>query len=177
MLYHQLTQEERYMISSGSALRLGVREIARQINRSPSTVSRELRRNATTSDDRYRAEKAHSYAIARRRRARRGSHFSRPILAEVDRALRRHWSPEQVVGAFKAQGRVVPSHETIYRRIRRDKRRGGTLYRYTRIMSKIGRKRYRSRPARGVLLGKRHISERPAIVESRKQFGHWEADT
>jgi len=177
MLYHQLTQEERYMISSGSALRLGVREIARQINRSPSTVSRELRRNATTSDDRYRAEKAHSYAIARRRRARRGSHFSRPILAEVDRALRRHWSPEQVVGAFKAQGRIVPSHETIYRRIRRDKRRGGTLYRYTRIMSKIGRKRYRSRPARGVLLGKRHISERPAIVESRKQFGHWEADT
>jgi IS30 family transposase len=63
MLHHQLTQEERYLISAGSALQRGVREIARQLNRAPSTVSREMRRNATTSDQRYRAEKAHSYAL------------------------------------------------------------------------------------------------------------------
>jgi IS30 family transposase len=44
-------------------------------------------------------------------------------------------------------------------------------------MSKVGRKRYRSRPARGVLLGKPHISERPAAVEERLQLGHWEGDT
>jgi transposase, IS30 family len=44
-------------------------------------------------------------------------------------------------------------------------------------MSKVGRKRYRSRPARGVLLGKPHISTRPAVVESRLQRGHWEGGT
>jgi transposase, IS30 family len=177
MTYHQLTQEERYLISAGSALRQGVREIARQLNRSPSTISREIRRNATTSDQRYRAEKAHSYAVARRRRCRRGSHFSESMFRHIDELLRQRWSPEQIVGTFRSRNRPVPSHETIYKRIRRDKIRGGTLYRFTRIMSKMGRKRRGSRPARGVLLGKRHISERPAVVESREQFGHWEADT
>ncbi len=177
MMYHQLTQEERYLISAASALRRGVREIARALNRSASTISREIRRNATTADRRYRAEKAHSYAVARRRRSRRGSHFSAAVMRSVERALRRRLSPEQIVGSFRSEGRTVPSHETIYRHIRRDKQRGGTLYRCTRIMSKIGRKRYRSRPARGVLLGKRHISERPAVIQTRRRVGDWEADT
>lgn len=177
MAYHQLTQEERYLISAASALRRGIREIAREMNRSPGTISREIRRNATRGDRRYRAEKAHSYAVARRRRARRGSQFNESVYQEVNAALRQRWSPEQIVGLLQSQGRVVPSHETIYRHIRRDKLRGGTLYRSTRIMSKVGRKRYRSRPARGVLLGKRHISERPPSIETRRRLGHWEADT
>lgn len=177
MAYHQLTQEERYLISAATALRRGIREIARDMNRSPGTISREIRRNATTGDRRYRAEKAHSYAVARRRRARRGSQFGEAIYREVDAALRQRLSPEQIVGLLRSQRREVPSHETIYRHIRRDKLRGGTLYRSTRIMSKMGRKRYRSRPARGVLLGKRHISERPASVDTRRRLGHWEADT
>jgi IS30 family transposase len=177
MAYHQLTQEERYLISAASALRHGVREIAGQLNRSPATISREIRRNASAGDRRYRAERAHSYAVARRRRARRGSQFSESVYRDVDDALRQRWSPEQIVGLLRSQGRIVPSLETIYRHIRRDKLRGGTLFRSTRIMSKMGRKRYRSRPARGVLLGKRHISERPPAVESRRRLGHWEADT
>jgi IS30 family transposase len=44
-------------------------------------------------------------------------------------------------------------------------------------MSKVGRKRYRSRPTRGVLLGKRHISERAAIVDQRGRLSDWEIDT
>ena len=88
----------------------------------------------------------------------------------------KRWSPDQIVGHFRAKGEIVPSHERIYRRLRHDKRQGGTLCRHTRIMSKVGRKRYRSRPARGVLLGKPHISTRPAGVESRMQRGHWEGD-
>ncbi len=86
-------------------------------------------------------------------------------------ALRRRWSPEQIVGAFRAEGKAVPSHETLYRRLRGDRRGGGTLHRYTRIMSQVGRKRYRSRATRGVLLGKQHISEPAAIVERRGRIG------
>jgi IS30 family transposase len=69
------------------------------------------------------------------------------------------------------------SHETIYRRIRWDKRAGGDLWRHTRIMSKFGRKRYRSHDSRGVLPGKRSIAERPAEVDARRRRGHWEGDT
>ena len=177
MTYHQLTQEERYLISSGVRLKRSQRELAKLLGRSPSTISRELRRNATTHDGLYRAAKAHSYALGRRRRSRRGPQFSHQVFNQVDAAVRQRWSPEQIVGLLRAQGQLVPSHETIYRRLRRDKRSGGTLWRFTRILSKMGRKRYRSRPARGVLLGKRHISERPAIVQSRGRIGDWEADT
>lgn len=177
MTYHQLTQEERYLIAGGLRLVRSRRELAEELGRSASTVSREIRRNATAHDGAYRGEKAHSYAVARRRRCRRGPQFSEAVLEQVDGALRERWSPEQIVGTFRMEGKEVPSHETIYRRLRRDKRSGGTLYRYTRIMSKVGRKRYRSRPTRGVLLGKRHITERPAIVDQRGRLGDWEADT
>jgi len=177
MVYHQLTQEERYLIGDGQRWKHNQRELAQDLGRSSSTVSRELRRNATTHDGGYRAEKAQSYAVARRRRSRRGPQFTEAVLQQVDAALRRRLSPEQIVGAFRAAGKTVPSHETIYRRLRRDKLNGGTLFRNTRIMSKFGRKRYRSRPTRGVLLGKRHISERARIVETRGRLGDWEADT
>lgn len=177
MTYHQLTQEERYTISRNKALGMSGRQLAIITGRAASTISRELRRNATTGDGVYRAEKANSYAVARRRRCRRGTHFSEAVLQEVDAGLRRRLSPEQIVGLFAIQARNGPSRETIYRRIRRDKIKGGSLVRYTRIMSKIGRKRRGSRPARGVLHGKRHISERPDYVNQRLRFGDWEGDT
>src|SRR5437868_8495275 len=177
MAYHQLTQEERYLISA--QLRCGscLAEIARLLGRHRSTITRELRRNATHHDGKYRAEKAHSYATARRRRCRRRARFSAADMAQVARLLRRKWSAEQVSGVLKKRGTLRISHETIYRRIRWDKRVGGDLWRHTRIMSKFGRKRYRSHDSRGVLPGKRSIAERPAEVEARQQLGHWEGDT
>ena len=177
MAYHQLTREERYLIAWFLRFRLSLRAIAEALERSPSTISREVRRNATPLDGAYRTEKADSYAVARRRRSRRGSQYSAAVFAEVDAAIRERWSPEQIVGQFRAAGKVVPSHETIYRRLRKDKRQNGSLFRFTRILSKFGRKKYRSRPTRGVLLGKRHIRERAEIVERRGRIGDWELDT
>nr|WP_228550784.1 IS30 family transposase [Endozoicomonas sp. OPT23] len=66
---------------------------------------------------------------------------------------------------------------TIYRYIWRDKHAGGNLWTYLRGSHKKRRKRYRSKDSRGWVSGKRHISERPASVETRKQKGHWEIDT
>src|SRR5580765_327073 len=98
MAYHQLTQQERYLISNGVRLSRTLRELAELLGRSPSTLSRELRRNATAHDGRYRAAKAHSYAVARRRRSRRGAQFSDQVLSQVDAAVRRRLSAEQIVG-------------------------------------------------------------------------------
>ena len=50
MTYHRLTQEERYLISGGLRLVLSQRELAEELGRAPSTVSREIRRNATAHD-------------------------------------------------------------------------------------------------------------------------------
>src|SRR6185295_8582967 len=76
MAYHQLTREERYLIASGLLLNLTLRDLATLLGRAPSTVSREVCRNATTHDGAYRTEKANSYAVARRKRSRRGSRYS-----------------------------------------------------------------------------------------------------
>jgi transposase, IS30 family len=177
MLYHQLTQEERYLITAQLTCGHTLAHIARSIGCDRSTISRELRRNATHHDGDYRAEKAHSYAVARRRRCRRRPRFSAVDMALVARLLRRKWSAEQISGVLRKRGTLSISHETIYRRIRWDKRAGGDLWRHTRIMSKFGRKRYRSHDSRGVLPGKRSIAQRPVEVERRQQIGHWEGDT
>src|SRR5437763_11901552 len=177
MTYHQLTQEERYAITAQLMCGRSQTQIAALLGRDRSTISRELRRNRTHHDGKYRAEKAHSYAVARRRRCRRRPHFSVQDMALVARLLRRKWSAEQIVGVLRKHGTLRISHETIYRRIRWDKRAGGDLWRHTRIMSKFGRKRYRSHDSRGVLPGKRPIGERPAEAERRQHIGHWEGDT
>src|SRR5947207_6464953 len=177
MAYHQLTQEERYLITAQLICGQSPARIARLLERHRSTVTRELCRNATHHDGKYRAEKAHSYATARRRRCRRRARFSAADMAQVARLLRRKWSAEQVSGVLKKCGTLRISYETIDRRIRWDKKTGGDLWRHTRIMSKFGRKRYRSHDSRGVLPGKRPIGDRPAEVEARRRIGHWEGDT
>lgn len=69
------------------------------------------------------------------------------------------------------------SHESIYKHIWTDKAHGGYLYTHLRCSQKRRRKRYGRNDSRGRLAGKRHISERPAEIEERSTFGHWEIDT
>ena len=175
--YHQLSQQERYTITSLLISRRSDAEIARALQRSPSTICRELTRNRTHHDSNYRAELAHSYATARRRRERRGWHFTAQQWQQVIVLLQEKWSPEQISNYLKRHGDFTISHETIYKYILWDKKGGGTLFQHLRIMPKARRKRYNSRDSRGILPGKRHISMRPSHVETRKQLGHWEADT
>ena len=71
-------------------------------------------------------------------------------------------------------------HETIYRQIRRDKQAGGDLWRHTRILSKFGRKRYRSHDSRGVLPGKLRIpaklTDESDDVDRVVSCGAWRSD-
>ncbi|WP_319563014.1 IS30 family transposase [Marispirochaeta sp.] len=157
--YHQLSQEERYTITFLLKRKKNLSEIARYLKRSKSTVSRELQRNRSHRDDGYRAEVAHRYATARRKRERRGSHFSEEQWKVVFTHLKRDWSPEQIVDHLKTTHPFSMSHETIYQYLLWDKRHGGNLYTHLRILTKRVRKRYGSRDSRGILPGKRHISE------------------
>jgi len=144
----------------------------------PSTIGRELRRNVTNHGGKYRVEKAHNYATAMRRTCRRRARFSAEDMAGEVGSLRRRWSAEQISGTLRKTGELRISTEAIYRRIRWDKKTGGTLWRHTRIMSKFGRKRYGRVNSRGVLPGKRHISARPSQAEGRRRhIGRWEGDT
>ena len=152
-------------------------EIARSLGRHRSTVCRELGRNSSRSDGRYRAFTAQERTNGRRSRSRRNQRLSPADFALVDGLLRRQWSPEQVAGHLARSGPLSISHETIYRHVWRDKKRGGTLHTHLRGARKRRRKRYGAYDSRGRLAGKRMISERPPEVEARSHIGHWEADT
>ena len=153
------------------------RAIAKVLDRSVSTISREKQRNVTHHDGRYRAEKAHQYAMARRSRTRKKSQYGQQEWAAVTSLLMRKWSPGQIAGRRRLMHVSTMSKETIYRYVKRERRAGGQTWRQLRILSKFGRKRRGSPATRGRLVGKRHISERPAAVELRRQIGHWEGDT
>jgi len=94
----------------------------------------------------------------------------------IESRLRQDLSPEQISGRLRREGLLEISHETIYTRVWRDKANRGTLFQHLRHPTKR-RKRYGTYEKRGHLPGKRHISERPSVVELRRDFGHWEIDT
>jgi len=177
MGYSQLTQGERYAMANMLHQGFSFRLIGHVLGRSASTISRERRRNATIHDGAYRAEKAQQYATARRRRTRKKSQYTSEQWAQVNRLLLGKWSPAQIVGRRRALQLRTMSKETIYRHVWRDRRRGGELWKSMRILSKVGRKHRGSPATRGRLIGKRHISERPAHVADRLEQGHWEGDT
>jgi transposase, IS30 family len=177
MTYRQLSPEERYMLAALRKQGFNKAQIARALGRHRSTVGRELRRNSTRADGRYRAFTAQERTNGRRSRARRNRRFTAEDFALVDGLLGRQWSPEQVAGYLRRTGQLAICHETIYRHVWRDKRQGGTLYTHLRGARKRRRKRYGAYDSRGRLAGKRMISERPPEVETREAVGHWEADT
>lgn len=178
MRYHQITLAERYTLATlrKQVPALSVAEIARLMGRHRSTIAREIARNSSRRDHVYRTRHAQDETNRRRWRSGRNQRFVTSDWDLVIRLLREGLSPEQISGRLRLEGRLTISHESIYRFIRRDKKQGGTLFRLLRQPAKW-RKRYRGAEKRGRLMGKRHITTRPAAVERRRQIGHWEMDT
>jgi len=177
MLYRQVTFGERYTLGLLRRRGLSAAEIARVLGRHRSTVGREVRRNQAASDGGYRPQLADWYARGRRSRSRRNRRFSAADLRLVRRLLAEQWSPEQVAGRLRCEGRLAISHETIYRYIWADQQEGGQLYTHLRGARRQRRKRYGTYERRGRVAGKRPITARPAAVETRAELGHWEIDT
>jgi len=175
-IYTQLSQEERYFISSQRARKVSFAQIGRDLGRSTSTVTREYHNNLRPSGH-YAAFVAHSYAIARRRSARRGSRFPEYFWKRIRELLYEDFSPEQIVSQLQIEQIGKISIQSIYRYLQKDRAQGGDLYKHMRIMPKVRRKLYRSLDSRGVLRGKRYISERPDYINDRSECGHWEGDT
>ncbi len=177
MTYRQITFAERYTLGLLRRQGLSSTAIAQVLGRHRSTILREVRRNRKVSDGGYRPQLADWYARGRRARSRRNRRFSPIEWQRVRRLLQRQWSPEQLAGYLRRHRRLRISHETIYRYIWADKRKGGTLYTHLRGARKQRRKRYGRYDSRGRIAGKRPITARPPNVARRDRVGHWEIDT
>ena len=176
--YNQLSLEERCEISRLQADGRSIRQIAAALDRAPSTIARELKRNSGCQVG-YKPSFAHQQAKARRWS---GSRLERkPELRQaVLERLAREWSPEQVAGRFKLEaGHPLISHESIYRfiyaQIARTKDYRWRLY-LPRAKSKRGWRGRKGGSPASFIDGRVPISQRPANVTDRKTPGHWEAD-
>lgn len=174
--YTQITLSDRYTIYHERKQGEGCSEIAKILGKHRSTIHRELNRNKCPSHGYYYVENADAYSRTRRSVSRRNRQFNECHFDIVRQYLRKKWSPEQISGHLKSIGKQLMSHETIYQYIWRNKVNGGSLWSHLRQSSKRRRKRYKAYDSRGRLANKRHISERPESVESRKYKGHWEID-
>ncbi|WP_201774020.1 IS30 family transposase [Pseudoxanthomonas suwonensis] len=178
-MYSQLTEPERYTLGVLNRQGLSRRSIARILGRSPSTISREIRRNAChATDGAYRPSKAQERTNGRRRRSRRVRHHGEAVYEAIEYLLQHEqWSPEQIAHWLVLNDVARISHMTIYRHVCQDTRCGGVLRSSLRQGGKRRRKRAIGPEKRGRLQGKPMIDTRPEVVETRLEPGHWEGDT
>jgi IS30 family transposase len=177
-----LSREERCEIARLREAGLGVRQVAARIGRSPSTVSRELGRNAAPRGSGYQPELAHQMARGRQRRPKASKLSRNPALrAAVQGMLERRYSPEQASGRLEEMHPGDPSmhvsHETIYQSIYLYPR--GELNRELRACLRSGRALRRPRgraERRGKIIGAVPIGQRPPEAEGRLVPGHHEGD-
>ncbi len=185
--YQQLTIEDREAIQRGRWERLSLREIATRLERSPSTISRELKRNLPPTLQRYTPrlaqERADRTIRARGHRERLKHLFIRTYVLTK---LRGDFSPEQIAGrlTFEHPAYTI-SPEAIYQFIYAQYYRGGygdchglDLRGYLKRRHK--QRRLKHLPwarATGPIAGRISIDERPTLVRERTTLGHWEGDS
>ncbi len=178
-----LTLIEREEISRELVAKHSFRSIARNLKRSPSTISREVHRNGGRQAYRAARSDQRAWDGATRPKFCKLS-FNEPMCQLIARKLRLQWSPQQIAGWLKRkhpdeeQNRV--SHETIYRSLYVQTR--GVLKKELQDCLRSPRAIRRSRHAtqKGLKLRKIKdaipISQRPPEVEDRAVPGHWEGD-
>lgn len=175
MTYTHLTQSERYQIYVLKRQGVSLALIAAELLRSPSTISRELKRNAPPLA--YNPELAHMQARVRQTQRRNALQFSAQQWAHVHAYLRLDLSPQQCSGRLLLEHALQISHECIYQHVYQDKAQGGDLVRLLRCQ-KLRKKRYASgHERRGTLKRRVSIEQRPQVVDQRSRIGDWEGDT
>lgn len=177
--YGQLSLEERVEIYCLHAGGRSQSEIASALDRAPSTISRELRRNSRPTKvwtGGYEPVRAQQLAERRRQWDGRFKLARQTDLRNsVGKSLAMGHSPEQIAGRLARQhGRVIISHESIYRFIYHRAAQKDSWYR---LLPRHKRARGRQRrSSANFIKQRRSITERPAEAQSREAAGHWEAD-
>ena len=182
--YKHLTLEEREKILFFSAKEYSVTEIAKELGRNKSTISRELKRNREASQ--YLPSKAQQNYAKRRKACRPHKRLANPELLQLvrEKFLEHQWSPEQIAGRLALEHhKTIISYVTIYRAIYSGMLDTGRRSHGSRGV--IRKLRHRGKPRhskqyeehRGKIKISHDISQRPAGAANRSRRGHWEGDT
>jgi IS30 family transposase len=177
----ELTEKERDRLATLRAQGVGVRSCARKLGRGVSTVSEELRRGSLPNGE-YVAIRAQRLSQDRKAHRQEREQLKNPWLyAHVWDKLRDGWSPEQITGRLKKDhpedcNRHL-SPETIYQFIYAPEQADKRLWEYLPRKQRKRRKQYGRSVHKSRIPNRISIHDRPAEIESRTTFGHWEGDT
>ena len=183
--YIRLTNAEREEISRCLANKKPVKEIAKYLERSASTISREIKRNSGKTGYRaFGASKRAQAAASSRKKGKSKIAKSERLYQYVQEGLKKEWSPEEISERIKMEYPLDMtmriSHEAIYRYIyvlpRGELKQ--TLIKALRQEHKYRRKQKtgNTEEKRGKIANMLSIEERPAEVADRSVPGHWEGD-
>lgn len=172
--YSRVSYAERCQIFAFLQANISIPEIAKRLGFHKTTIYRELKRNHTPRGRHgaYWPDTAEVKSMVRRKRQRRQSHFTKPVVKNLVTKLQTGWSPEQMANRYKLEGVYFPSHTSIYRyiadhpelRVYLRKRRRTGIGRYT--MRKATKKPW-----------KIPLYKRPQVANERRRLGDWERDT
>lgn len=173
-----LTLSQRYKIEALLELKKSKSEIARQVGFNKSTIGREIEKHSV-QPHLYDADHAHQLYLKTKRQAGK---VRTPIPVElredIDKRIKKDFSPEQITGQLRKEGKDSRSHSWIYLYIWEDKAQGGDLHTHLRCSKKKKRKKYGSgKDHRGQIKNRVCIEKRPEIVDNLERIGDWEADT
>lgn len=176
--FKHLTAEERDFLAVMFSEGTSIREIAQRLKRSPSTISRELRRNVPPiKTGYYLSHKAHERAVLRNRESHRRTRLKTPeIRRYVLQKIQASWSPELIAGRLTRQNPSLRiSHEAIYQWVYAEA---------TNLIPFLVRGRRKRLPRthhhrhKNLHIPNRtSIKLRPKKIEKRQEAGHWESDT
>jgi len=172
--YRHLTIEDRYHIKAQRDAGKSSARIARKVGCHKSTINRELLRNKGKRG--YRAKQAHRLARDRWEEAEKGFKMTPDLVGVIAGRLRQKWSPEQISGRLKREGKTHVSHERIYQYVLDEKGSGGDLWRCLRWSHRCRRKRYGRPDCRGKIPDRVSIEKRGRKANKRKRVGHLERD-
>ena len=187
MKYEHLNIREREKIQELFWQKKSLRYIAKELHRSPSSISRELRRNFPKEHKRYTPRLAHERALFKRTcRGRTERLKTQGMRAYVVAQLKEGWSPEQISGTAERENIGRISHEAIYQFVYAQIHRNG--YGYLRPghedLRPYLRRKQKRRQKKGMRKSQRilkpkglSIDLRPSIVDMKTRIGDWESDT
>jgi IS30 family transposase len=167
--YTHIQFEERFVVEKLFSRGISIREIASFLNRSPSTISYEIKRNTVAGL--YTAKKAHHKAYATRWRSK-----SQCLKVAMDQFLTKFvqeklavkWSPKQISGYLKESLGITCSDKAIYKFIESRGLEHHLFWSWNK--RKGGRRRPKHAPP---LDGRVYIDERPSV---QNELGHFEVD-
>ncbi|MFN7226503.1 MAG: IS30 family transposase [Holosporales bacterium] len=177
--YHHFSPEERAKISIFQREGRSLRYIAKALNRNPSSISREIRRNKTIDGIYYTEIATRKSAKRRHVDTPRPLHHPKTAAAKeyIIEKLRLSWTPDEISGRMRREKQpFYACPETIYKFIYAKENRNLELFKHLKRRQKTRYYRHSKRAAETRIAPGASVHDRSKAIDNRRHFGHLEGD-